>query len=594
MLRSRMLWKVGLGLIVIATLTTWYSHETRSQSYLSLREIFNKVYDHANTRLMTTAGLTAQPVTRTETEILNNVYDAANNLLRTSGGGEGGGSSAFEDLTSGTNTSAAMVVGTGASLATSGSGTITATTAAALASNPAACSANQFANDIAADGTLTCAQPAFSNLSGAATDAQIPNLNTLSTGLTASRGVTVDGSAVLVSLGSPGVGTTDAQTLTNKRITARTLAHADAATINVDSDLYDIVVVAELSQTTAIAPPTGTPTSRQRLTYSISSTTARTLNISTAANGFSETAGVAIPVTTIAGKWLDIYTRWNDTTSKWEIVSVSQFREKLCTLTSSSNHVAVDANCPGGKYALTLSENTTFDDPTGTFTDGMQLKIRVIGGSAYTTAWGSAYSANAGFSLPTAIQASVENHYLLERNSTAAKWVLTASNAPVAGAGGTRFIHLPVIGAHQPSSNPAIIDRSENHERLLFDATTAECVWWNFVMNEDYSSGLVAKIPYSAASATSGTFIAGVYVMATSPGDSADNNTDSYDTVNTSAGSTVPGTAGYPNKISVTLTNADSVAAGDNVRLKLCRDISDTASGDIEVLNEVLLQYTAQ
>lgn len=41
----------------------------------------------------------------------------------------GSGSSAFNDLTSGTNTTAAMVVGTGASLATSGSGTIAATTA---------------------------------------------------------------------------------------------------------------------------------------------------------------------------------------------------------------------------------------------------------------------------------------------------------------------------------------------------------------------------------------------------------------------------------------------------------------------------------
>lgn len=41
--------------------------------------------------------------------------------------GGGSGSSAFEDLTSGTNTTATMVVGTGASLTTSGSGTITAT-----------------------------------------------------------------------------------------------------------------------------------------------------------------------------------------------------------------------------------------------------------------------------------------------------------------------------------------------------------------------------------------------------------------------------------------------------------------------------------
>jgi len=39
-----------------------------------------------------------------------------------------------------------------------------ATTATALAANPAACSANQFVNDTAANGDLTCAQPTVSNL----------------------------------------------------------------------------------------------------------------------------------------------------------------------------------------------------------------------------------------------------------------------------------------------------------------------------------------------------------------------------------------------------------------------------------------------
>lgn len=72
-------------------------------------------------------------------------------------GGGGGGGGAFSGITNGTNTVAAMVVGTGASLAASGSGTIAATTAAALASNPADCAANTYATTIAANGDLTCA-----------------------------------------------------------------------------------------------------------------------------------------------------------------------------------------------------------------------------------------------------------------------------------------------------------------------------------------------------------------------------------------------------------------------------------------------------
>lgn len=68
---------------------------------------------------------------------------------------------------------------TKASLGTGTGGTITATTAAALAANGANCSGNNFALGVNASGVGECAQPAFSNLSGAATDAQVPDTITL-------------------------------------------------------------------------------------------------------------------------------------------------------------------------------------------------------------------------------------------------------------------------------------------------------------------------------------------------------------------------------------------------------------------------------
>ena len=91
----------------------------------------------------------------------------------------GGGSTSFAALTSGTNTQAAALIGTGASLGTTGSGTIAATTAAALATNPADCATNQYATTIAANGNLSCAQVNFSQLGGVATDAQIPDTITV-------------------------------------------------------------------------------------------------------------------------------------------------------------------------------------------------------------------------------------------------------------------------------------------------------------------------------------------------------------------------------------------------------------------------------
>lgn len=61
-------------------------------------------------------------------------------------------------------------------------GTITAalsgnaTTATALAGDPADCGANAFATAIAASGALTCAQPAFTDISGTATAAQVADV----------------------------------------------------------------------------------------------------------------------------------------------------------------------------------------------------------------------------------------------------------------------------------------------------------------------------------------------------------------------------------------------------------------------------------
>lgn len=91
-----------------------------------------------------------------------------------------GGTPDFGTLTSGTNTGMAGVCGTGCSLGTSGGGTIAATTAAALAANGANCTGNNFALGVNAAGVAECAQPDFSNLSGTATDAQIPDTITAS------------------------------------------------------------------------------------------------------------------------------------------------------------------------------------------------------------------------------------------------------------------------------------------------------------------------------------------------------------------------------------------------------------------------------
>ena len=89
------------------------------------------------------------------------------------GGSSVGGS--FANLTSGTNTTAAMHVGTGASLDSTGgpivatSTTGNAATATALASAPTQCTGNVFSQGITAAGNCNGVQPAASNLSNGVT-----------------------------------------------------------------------------------------------------------------------------------------------------------------------------------------------------------------------------------------------------------------------------------------------------------------------------------------------------------------------------------------------------------------------------------------
>lgn len=103
------------------------------------------------------------------------------------------------------------------------------------------------------------------------------------------------------------------------------------------------------------------------------------------------------------------------------------------------------------------------------------------------------------------------------------------------------------------------------------------------------SGTLKADIHYMMASATSGTVNFEVSVEAVTAADATDLDAgESFDSVN-SGSATVPGTAGYLGVMTITLTNKDSVAAGDYVRLKLDRDgddggSDDTATGDAYVM----------
>jgi hypothetical protein len=156
----------------------------------------------------------------------------------------------------------------------------------------------------------------------------------------------------------------------------------------------------------------------------------------------------------------------------------------------------------------------------------------------------------------------------------------------------TGYINLVPTSAS--TTNPAALSvLPSGRRKWLFDAVTDEMVLCEFRMPGNYASSPVLKLQYSMASATSGNVVLGAEVMAVTPGDAANINTDSFDIINT-ATSTVPATTGHMKEVSITLANADDVAAGDYVVIRIRRDAdsaSDTAVGDLELWT-IMLEYT--
>lgn len=115
------------------------------------------------------------------------------------------------------------------------------------------------------------------------------------------------------------VGTTDTQTLTNKRGTKRVGSTTSSATptINTDNvDIYRLTAQAEAitSFTTNLS---GTPVEGDMLLIEITGTAARAITWGTS----FEASTVALPTTTVTTAMLQVLFKWNSVTSKWRCLA---------------------------------------------------------------------------------------------------------------------------------------------------------------------------------------------------------------------------------------------------------------------------------
>lgn len=164
------------------------------------------------------------------------------------------------------------------------------------------------------------------------------------------------------------------------------------------------------------------------------------------------------------------------------------------------------------------------------------------------------------------------------------------------------FYLPPELAVFGSSSFPAFIKRDGSNfslSGLAYDATTAESAYWKFNLPAYSSGNLTCDVLWYSDTSTTSTHgvVWQVSIAAITP---------SVDTVNVETGKSLAtaqqGTTdiGSANakillKTTVTISNLDSVAAGDEVFMKVTRlvsDASDDMTGDA-IMTSIRIAYTS-
>lgn len=117
------------------------------------------------------------------------------------------------------------------------------------------------------------------------------------------------------------VGTSDTQTLTNKRINQRVSTLSAPTSLTPDVASYDMYNCYGLTGTLTIAAPTGTPVDGTRLTFRfLDNGVPRTL---TWTSTWPVVIGVTLPTTTVANKVTYVGMVYSSTSSQWEVIAVT-------------------------------------------------------------------------------------------------------------------------------------------------------------------------------------------------------------------------------------------------------------------------------
>lgn len=126
-----------------------------------------------------------------------------------------------------------------------------------------------------------------------------------------------------IAIDSTVVTLTGTQTLTNKRITQRSLAlTSTSGAITPDSDLYDQVNYS-LTGSSSFSNPSGTPTNGQKLSIRLYAASTQTISSWSSSSGGYRAIGTTLPTSVPTGKTIYVGCVYNSTDLFWDVVAVA-------------------------------------------------------------------------------------------------------------------------------------------------------------------------------------------------------------------------------------------------------------------------------
>ena len=191
--------------------------------------------------------------------------------------------------------------------------------------------------------------------------------------------------------------------------------------------------------------------------------------------------------------------------------------------------------------------------------------------------------------------------YVLESTGGTAAWVAKTGGGSTALGLTAGTAHLPfgssvTAASVQMHTATEAADPKPRWTEIVFSTAAIEHIQWSFMAPANYASAPVVDVyfkPVGAAGAGTSTVEFGAYLAAVTPLDAADMDIKAFATVNWANSSAL--SSGYLYSVSITMANADSIAAGDMAILDVCRNgpgSTDTYPGSMEV-PMVRFRYTA-